>query len=131
HDQVVIIPTILESSDHLSVAGKRRENAQLELGIVDVNENATIRSTEENAEFRIGRNVLQIRIGTSVTPGNCPTSMQLTMQPPVEDRTGQRGHERRKARQVLRPRIECLDQSPLGRLQTIGNKNRGEVFTAE
>ena len=57
--------------------------------------------------------------------------MQLTMQPPVDDMTGERRAERRQTAHLLGPRIERLDQSPLGRLQTIGRENRGEVLTTE
>ena len=130
-DQVVIIPTVLESSDHLGIAGERRENTQLELGIVGIDEDAALGSTEEAAEFRVGRDVLQIRVGTGVTPGDRPAGVQLTIQPPVDDMTGERRAERRQAAHLLGPRIERLDQSPLGILQTIGNENLGEVFTPE
>ena len=61
HDQLVVIPTVLESGDHLGIAGQRRENPQFELGIVGVDEHAALGSTEETAEFRVGRDVLQIR----------------------------------------------------------------------
>src|SRR5262249_13364276 len=59
HDQVVIIPAILEGSNHLGVAGERRKDTQLELRIVNVNESTTIGSTEKPTKFRIGWNVLQ------------------------------------------------------------------------
>jgi hypothetical protein len=67
HDEVVIIPTVLKSSNHLGVAGARREDAQLELRIVNVNKSATFWSAEKTAEFRVGQDILQIRIGTGVT----------------------------------------------------------------
>ncbi len=131
HDQVVIIPAILESGDHLGIAGARRKNAQLELGIVGVDEDAALGGMEETTEFRVGQDVLQIRIGTGVTPGDRPAGVQLTMQPPVDDVTGERRAERRQAAHLLGPRIKRLNQSPLGRLQTIGNENRREVLTTE
>src|SRR5262249_10276258 len=96
HDQVVIIPTVLESRDHLGVARERREDAQLELGIVNIDESATLGSMEEVTEFRIGWNVLQIRIGTGIAPGDRPTSVQLTVQPPVDNMAGERRAERRQ-----------------------------------
>ena len=57
--------------------------------------------------------------------------MQLTMQPPVDDMAGKRRAERRQTAHLLGPRIERLDQSPLGRLQTIGDEDRGEVLAPE
>jgi hypothetical protein len=75
--------TILESGDHLGVAGERRKDPQLELGIVGIDEDAALGSTEKITKFRIGRDVLQIWVGAGVTPGNRPTGMQLTMQPPA------------------------------------------------
>ena len=57
--------------------------------------------------------------------------MQLTMQPSVDDVTGERRTKRRQTARLLGPRIKRLNQLPLGRLQTIGSENRGEFLTAE
>jgi hypothetical protein len=39
--------------------------------------------------------------------------------------------ERRQIACLLGARIERLDQSPLGRLQTVGNENRSKFLTTE
>ena len=98
---------------------------------IDRTGSATTKSTEETAKFRVGRDILQIRIGTAVTPGDRPAGVQLTMQPPVDDMTGERRAERRKATHLLGPCIKRLNQSPLGVLQTTGDENRGEVLAPE
>src|SRR5262249_15832145 len=105
HDQVVIIPTSLESSNHLGVAGERREDDQLELETVDVEKNPTIRSTKEAPELRVGRNILQTWVTAGVTPSERPAGMQLTMQPPVDDMTGKCRTERRQTAHLLGPCI--------------------------
>ena len=90
HDQVVIVPAGLEGGDHLGVAGRRREHAQFELRVIGVDQDTTFAGVEESAEFRIGRNILQVGIGAGVAPGDRAAGMQLTVKAPVDDVTGER-----------------------------------------
>jgi DNA polymerase-1 len=54
--------------------------------------------------------------------------MQLAMEASIDNMAGERRAERCETAHLLGPRIERLDQFPLGRLQTIGNKNFGIIF---
>src|SRR5215472_3447250 len=106
----MIVPTRLESGNHLGVVGERRKDAQLKLGIININKNTTLGSTEETAEFGIGRNILQVRIGAGVTPGDRPSSMQLAVQPPVDDMIGKHCTKRGKTTCLLGARMQRLDK---------------------
>ena len=83
----------------------RREDAELELGVVDIDEEATLRSPEEAAELRVGRDVLQIRVGAGVAPGHRAAGMQLSVKAPVDDMAGKRPRQRWRGRARCSARV--------------------------